>query len=256
MKIKILLLVTTVLMASLNATAQNDSTTSIEKVLDYQYKNIGKISTLALAFENISLTYERAILPGMTVSLNAGYKGRTEIPNLFGFDSLRISVSSDGIKGLSLTPEFRYYLKSCENQVPNGFYAAFYVRYINYKSMISFNYFPDYPDFSNSQHIKSDISFIDFGVGFMLGYQLTIKQRFLVDFIIIGPRQSWITMKHEFDTSVSDEFLDDLEHEIQNVIDRFGIDRTINVTNPGTKEVKFKYNFTDVRFGISIGYAF
>lgn len=256
MKYKILLSLLMVFLLVVISFAQTDSTSVNKNNLDYQYKNIVKISSLALAFKNVSLTYERAIRPGWTVSLNAGLKIKSPTPNMFGIDSDRISISGDGVRGFSLTPGLRYYIKSCDNSAPNGFYASFYMRYVNYKSGVKFNYYPEFPDLSEVKYFRADISLNNFGLGLMLGYQLIIKKRFIMDFIIIGPRQSWITMKYNFDENISKEFIGNLEDCVQEIIDRFGIDHQINIDYEGVKNAKFKYNFTEVRFGISLGYAF
>jgi hypothetical protein len=256
MKYKILLSILIVFLLVVISFAQTDSTSVNKNNLDYQYKNIVKISSLALAFNNVSLTYERAIRPGWTVSLNAGLKSKSATPNLFGIDSDRISISGDGVKGFSVTPELKYYIKSCDNFTPNGFYAAFYMRYVNYKLGAKFSYYPEFPDLSEVKYFRADISLNNFGVGLMLGYQLTIKKRFIVDFIIIGPRQSWITMKYNFDENISEEFIGDLEDYLQEIVDRFGVDHQIKIDFEGVKDAKFKFNFTEVRFGISLGYAF
>jgi predicted RNA-binding protein Jag len=256
MKYKILLSILIVFLLVVISFAQTDSTSVKKTNLDYQYKNIVKISSLALAFKNVCLTYERAIWPGWSVSLNAGLKSKSATPNMFGIGSDRISISNDGVRGFSVTPELRYYIKSCDNFTPNGFYAAFYMRYVNYKSGVKFNYYPEFPDLSEVKYFGADISLNNFGLGLMLGYQLTIKKRFILDFIIIGPRQSWVTMKYKFDENISEEFIGNLEDYVQEIIDRFGVDHQIKIDYEGVKNLKFKYNFTEVRFGIALGYAF
>jgi len=236
--------------------AQQDTTKSQKSTWDYDYKNVVKIGVIAAAFSNISVSYERSIKPRWTVGLNAGYKYKGDTPTLFGLDSTSITMTQTGINGFSITPETRYYLKSCENQSPNGFYVSLYMRYVNYSTAVNFIYYPNYPDKEVVNNIGANATLNEFGIGFMLGYQLLIKERFIVDFIIIGPRRSWINMKYEFDNNVSEEFLTTLEGKLQEVVDRFGFDHEVNIEKSGSREAKYSFNFTNVRFGISLGYAF
>jgi hypothetical protein len=90
----------------------------------------------------------------------------------------------------------------------------------------------------------------------MVGYQLLIKKRFIIDFIIIGPRKSWVTMNYEFDDSVSEEFLSELESKLQDIVDRFGFDREVKLETSGNRQADYSFSFNTMRFGISLGYSF
>jgi len=250
------LILFTLLLVCFNARGQNDSTKTTKPDWDYEHKNVGKVGLTATIFNNVSLSYERSFRPKWTVGLNAGYLVKTGIPNVFGLDSTSISVSTDGIKGFSLTPDLRYYIKSCENQSPNGFYAAFYLKYAHYYSGMQFNYFPDFPDTELVEYIRADIGYSEFGLGLMIGYQLLIKERFIIDFIIIGPRKSRVTMNYEFDDSISEEFLTDLESNLQDIIDRFGFDHEVKLETSGNRQANYSFNLNTIRFGISLGFAF
>lgn len=223
---------------------------------EYDYKNVAKISLTALAFSNISLSYERSFRPRWTISLNAGYKFSGGTTNLLGMDSTSISISTAGIKGFSVTPELRYYIKSCENQSPNGFYAGIYLRYVHYQSEAFFNHYPNYPDKDVVDYFTSDIRLDQYGAGLMIGYQLLIKNRFIFDFIILGPRTSRVQMIYKFDNNVTDEFLSDLQSNLQQIVDRYGLDYQVEVSQSNSREVRYSFGFTDIRFSISIGYAF
>lgn len=250
------LIIITLLFLCFNAWAQKDSTKTRKPAWDYEYKNVGKIGGTAAIFNNISLTYERSFKPRWTVGLNASYLVKTGIPSLFGIDSTSISISTDGIKGFAITPELRYYIKSCENQSPNGFYAGFYLKYANYYSGMQFNYYPNPPSTDLAEYARADVGYSEFGVGLMVGYQLLIKERFIIDFIIIGPRKSWVTMNYEFDDSVSDEFLAELESSLQDIVDRFGFDHEVNLEKSGNRKADYSFSFNTMRFGISLGFAF
>ncbi len=50
-----------------------------------RYPNIVKLNSLALAFNNASLIYERGIIPRVSVGFGVGYKYKGTVPSLFGF---------------------------------------------------------------------------------------------------------------------------------------------------------------------------
>ncbi len=252
-----ILLFAAILLISIGVYAQKYSKVSKNPAWDYQYKNVGKISSIALALKNVSLTYERSIKLRLTGLLAVGYKfsgGWT--PSLFKDQSASILLGIKGIKGFSITPEVRYYLRSCENQTPNGFYTSIYLRYMNFNSGLDFTYYPNYPNKEDVYYFNADARFNEYGVGFLIGYQLLIKKRFVIDFMMIGPRYSWISMKYDFDESISEKFLTDLEGYLQSIVDRFEIDHKVEIDKSGIKDASVSFNFTNVRFGISLGYSF
>jgi hypothetical protein len=122
-------------------------------------------------------------------------------------DNSTINAEFDKIKGFSITPEAKYYLRSCDPAQLDGFYAGLYLRYTGYATTVNFEYTPEN---LTPEYYNSDIASKEFGVGLQLGYQLIIKERFSIDFLFIGPRFSSYQINYEFDPPPSQEFLDDL----------------------------------------------
>lgn len=230
-----------------------DTEEIIEEEIVIKYPNIVKINTLALPFSNISLSYERAIKPRLSAGIGLGYKyGGTE-PRLFSSNDSEISVNIDNIHGLSITPEARYYLKSCDYGKLEGFYAGLYLRYTGYSSAAYFDYLPlDRPP----EYYNADISMKEYGVGIQLGYQMLLWERFSIDLILVGPRFSSYHFGYEFNEEPSDEFLNDLSGYLNEVVDRLGFDYNVNVKNEGGGNASTSFSFLNSRFGISLGFAF
>jgi hypothetical protein len=218
-----------------------------------RYPNIVKINSLALVFNNLSLLYERGIIPRVSAGIGVGYKYAGAAPNLFTVENSTISVQYDKIKGFTITPEARYYIKSCDPGKLEGFYAGLYLRYTGYTTSADFEYIPedDLPEFYNS-----DIALREFGVGIQLGYQLIIKERFSIDFLFLGPRFSSYNFSYEFDQEPSQEFLDDLSEYLNEVVDRFGLDYNVDIQKEGEAKASTTFSFANVRFGLSLGFAF
>ncbi|KKK97001.1 hypothetical protein LCGC14_2657130, partial [marine sediment metagenome] len=221
----------------------------------YKYNNIPKINVIALGVGNISLLYERAIYKKLSATMGIGYKFGGTSPALFtpddGNNSMKIQLSP--IKAITLTPEFRYYLGRVKKDAPGGFYSGLYFRYSNFWTDA---YFEHTASDNSISRINSDLSLTEFGFGVQLGYQLIIKDRFTIDFMFLGPRLSFFTITNEFSGEVTEEFRQDFEKVVQDVIDRLGSDYNFSVGDVEGNTLKGKMRIPGLRFGVSVGYAF
>lgn len=219
----------------------------------FRYPNIIKLNSFALAFSNISLIYERGIVPRVSAGIGVAYKHSGTVPRLLNIDNSLINSEFDEITGLTITPEARYYLRACDPGKLEGFYTGLYVRYQDFNSTANFEYTPVSSPIEN---YFSDISLTEFGVGIQLGYQMIIKERFSIDFLFIGPRVSGYKMAYEFDRPPSDQFLDDLSGALNEVIDRLGFDYEVDIEGEGDAKASSTFSFVNARIGLSLGYTF
>ncbi len=220
---------------------------------NYQYNNIPKLNVMAMAFNNVSLYYERAIYPKVTASIGVGIKSSGKSQKVFEANNYNLKADFGSISGYSITPEFRYYLKTCEENVPAGFYAGVYFRYNIYKSNADFVH--QIPD-SIPSYFSSDASLRELGVGIQLGYQLVIKKRFTVDFLFFGPRYSFLKLTNEFNGQITESTKKDVEDYVNSVIERFGGKGDFEMKPSTTQKFSGNMGFPSFRFGISFGYAF
>ena len=107
-----------------------------------------------------------------------------------------------------------------------------------------------------AEYYNSDIALKEFGVGIQLGYQMIIKERFSIDFLFLGPRFSSYHFNYEFDQEPSQEFLDDLSEYLNEVVDRFGLDYNVDIQQEGEAKASTTFSFANVRFALSLGFAF
>lgn len=218
-----------------------------------KYPNIIKLNTLAIPFKNISLSYERSIKPRLSASIGVGYKYGGVAPNIFIVGSSKIHVNMDEISGFTLTPEIRYYLRTCDRNKQEGFYAGMYFRYTYYQTAVKFDYLRvDKP----IEHIHADMAMTEYGVGIQIGYQLMLWERLSVDFLFIGPRITRYNLGYKFNQMPSEEFFDDLSEYINEVIDGFGLDYDVAIKQQGGAKATTSFSFVSSRFGISLGFAF
>jgi len=218
-----------------------------------KFPNIIKISTLAIVFNNASLMYERALVPRLSVIIGGGYKYAGGLPKMFETEDKVLQFKLNKITGFSFTPELRYYIKTCDSRFLDGFYGGIYFRYTRYDTDAEFDYFPVDNDI---QFYRADAYLTEAGAGISLGYQILLWERLSIDFMFFGPRYSFYNIGYEFSSGVSQEFLDELSTKINDIIDRFGFDYKVELKQEGEGRASTSFDFSNLRFGISIGFAF
>jgi hypothetical protein len=236
------------------AIAQNNQDDAIkqEKVA-VTYPNIIKLNSLAVPFNNVALVYERAIISRVSAGIGVSYKVSGEAPSLFKEESEIIDARFDKINGFSITPEARYYLRTCEPSKLEGFYAGLYLRYTHLNSGVDFVYFTASDQVEN---YRADMTLNEFGAGIQLGYQILLWERFSIDFLFFGPRFSRYRMEYRFDPAPSPVFLGDLSDYLNDIIDRFGLDYNLELQPEGQYTANSSFSFANMRFGLSLGFAF
>ncbi len=139
------------------------------------YKNIVKLNLPNLAFRNISLNYERILSDRNSASLSAGFFIPGAAP-LFIADALADTPGTGDFSGFSIVGDYRIYSK--KKGAPRGFYYAPFAKHANYK------YLFDTTIEDNLTNANSALT--TYGVGIQLGTQWVIKDRFVIDWGILG----------------------------------------------------------------------
>ena len=119
------------------------------------------------------------------------------------------------ITGFGVAGEVGYYIKTCENNIPAGFYASFYSKYTNYYSSTQFSFAPTS---GGVELTEADLELREWGLGLQLGYQLPVLDRFVIDFMFFGPRYSFLKLTGNLTQPVSDEFKSELEDYVNDII--------------------------------------
>lgn len=218
-----------------------------------KYPNVIKINTIALPMNNISLVYERGIKKRLSASLGLSYKYSGGMPRILSTPDDILSFQVDEIQGFGITPELRYYIKTCDDRSLEGLYLGLYFKYTSYATDTHFSY---QPAGGTIEANTADMALTEYGTGITLGYQLMLWERFSIDLLMFGPRFSNITVSYDFEKQASQEFLDQLSESINETINRFGLDYQVNLEQQGSREVTTSFSFLNVRFGISLGFAF
>jgi len=133
-------------------------------------KNIVKLNVSSLVVKNYNVTFERKILPHITLSLGVRYMPLTGMPlaNLLEPTSQSVDLGNSKVGSLAITPEIRFYLWGAMK----GFYTAPYLRYSHFNLQLPVRY----KDYSNpSMPVQEEAGFSglasSYSIGNMIGYQ-------------------------------------------------------------------------------------
>lgn len=227
----------------------------------FSQQNVIKLGLGSALWTNVHLKYERAI--GEKASLQVGVLWDT--PSKF----LRTEFSANDFdfavnkRGFMVIPEFRYYLG--KKDAPAGFYLGAYSkigRTVLYENDIPVT----------NEKIPTDfmVNTNQFAFGGTMGVNFIINESFSIDWNIMGIGFNY------FSTNFSFESDEDLFISKEEQIEEFReflegndetspyADRIINITEEAIEQVdgtsftsrRFRYGLLDLRFGVSIGYAF
>lgn len=217
-------------------------------VSNFEEKNALSIDPFLPIFGTYQLQYEREVGNRISLGLSVGYKGSSGIINIASADFDRFSSEPLSFKGVKLIPEFRWYVQNSHTGL-NGFYVGSFFKYQNFKNELIGDYTA--PDGSINR-IQIDAGLVSLITGFEVGYKLTLRNKFFLDFIIAGPGVSFNALELEEINSVSDDFYNDLTEALQD----FGIIDIIDTDFKINRNQKTKITLPAFRYGIKLGYSF
>lgn len=231
--------------------------------------NAVKLNPLGIiAYRNIPLYYERAIIGPVAISAGFGYKIPTKVGGAYGsaienvMNNLGGEADFGKIKGFSVTPELKFYVG--EKGAPNGFYIAPYFRYSKY----TLNMSASGTNPTDSVFYQADVAlaYTNIGGGIQLGAQWILGDHFALDWFFFGPGymshvltvdvQSNVVSSSQWD-EWEQEFEDDVKAEVVNVPVVGGFLDNFQATSKSNGfDAKMPFGFPNWRFGLSLGYAF
>jgi hypothetical protein len=217
-----------------------------------QRKNTVKIDiTSHLIYRNaLIFSYERVTKPNQSFVLTAGYQ---EFPHTSTLGS-GIGVKNENKRyGLKFGGDYRFYLaKENKYRAPRGVYMGPYFMYHKFSNErlieVDNNGSPEQVTLNSSLGILN--------VGFQLGYQFVINNRWAIDLVFVGPSVSNYRFKLNLDGTYTFD-KDDIQNEImKNLIERFplledAIDNTEAKASGKLDTWSFGY-----RYQLQVGYHF
>ncbi|HTE31931.1 MAG TPA: DUF3575 domain-containing protein [Chryseolinea sp.] len=188
---------------SLRLSQQRKNTIKLDITSHYLYRNA------------LIVAYERITKPNQSFVVTAGYQ---EFP--------RSSSLGDGIvvkddrkrNGYKFGGEYRFYLKK-ENKylAPRGVYIGPYFTFLGFNNERTITFDND----GTSAQADLDAKFSIVNIGFQLGYQFVIKNRWTIDLVFAGPSISHYRYNLDLTSSANIDKEDIKNEVILDLIDRF-----------------------------------
>lgn len=196
------------------------------------------------------LSYERVMKPYQTLVVTAGYQQFQPFSN-FGTN---IVVTDDkSATGLKLGADYRFYLQK-ENKytAPRGVYIGPYISYLNFNNTRELEI--DNNGTPEATELTTNLNIIN--IGFQLGYQFVIKNRWTIDMVFVGPSVSNYRINMDLNGNYTGN-AEDIQNEIiQKLIDRFPAFKDLindkSVSGSG-KTNSWAYGY---RYQLQVGYRF
>lgn len=218
-------------------------------------KNCVKLNITSLVCKNISLQYERALVPKIAVACQIRYMPNGPLPfsnlirNYFD-DSININAIQAG--SFTITPEFRFY----PGHVMKGFYIAPYFRYRN----IMLNAPVNFTNENNiTETIRLDGKFITYGGGIMFGSHFNIGNSFSLDWFIVGAHISSTQMKlNSGGLNLTEKERTDIGYKLNSQLAEQPLIKKHSVTTTESSvSLAGSFSFVGLRgFGLNFGYRF
>lgn len=198
----------------------------------------------------VVFTYERVRNPQQSWGITAGIQ---QLPGLGTLvDDVKVTRETKA-RGLKLGAEYRFYLqKENKFKAPHGVYIGPYVSFHNYAN--DRNIEVDNNGVIENATLSTDLNILN--IGFQLGYQFLINNRWAIDLVFVGPSISNYSLKSSIEGNYTFD-PDNVNNEvILGLIDRFpGFEKFINegeITSKGKLD-HWGYGY---RYQLQVGYFF
>lgn len=196
------------------------------------------------------LSYERQIKHNRSLAVTAGFQQFPTMASLGdGIDVTRERNST----GFKAGAEYRFYL-SKENKfaAPHGIYMGPYISYLNFN--VDRNIMVESEGVTQEAAMNSKLNI--FNIGYQLGYQFVINNRWTIDLVFLGPSISNYSLKMKLDGNYNFS-TEDIENEaLKAFVDRFPLIRDLinnkEVSAKGSADT-WAYGF---RYQLLVGYHF
>jgi hypothetical protein len=195
-------------------------------------------------------SFERIMKPYQSLAITAGYE---QFPPLVDFGST-IYVRDDlNRTGFKVGAEYRFYLKS-ENKflAPHGLYFGPYMTYHNFYNKRDIGV-----HISGVQEVAQlETDFVILNIGFQLGHQFVINNRWTIDVVTIGPAISNYRANMKLNGTFTFD-KDQVQNEILlKLLDRFPLLDDLLTDKEISSQGRFDRWAYGWRFQLMVGYHF
>ena len=196
------------------------------------------------------IRYERKLSDHISLGLGTAFKTKKGLVRISGIDREQLKTGDITYSGFKLIPDVRYYLNKTQQYQLDGFYFGAYSKYFHFSSNLNGTYFTKE---AKEYNLDMDAKINIFSTGLMVGYKLALNNRFMLDFLIIGPGTSRQKYKLKNKTELPEEFYEDLNNALENfsLYDFIQSDFRFDF-----KDRRTSFSTVSFRYGLTIGYTF
>jgi hypothetical protein len=148
--------------------------------------NVIKANLSSLAFGNYHLTYERALLKKLSISVSYRFMPKKTVPlsNLLEkyIDNNDVNFGNFQMGNNAITPELRLY----PSKKLKGFYLAAYGRFAEFDLSVPVKYVASSLPGSPTEYATFDGKIKSSSIGFMIGTQFRLAKKIVLDWWILG----------------------------------------------------------------------
>lgn len=212
------------------------------------------------AIINLGLEYEYTLSKRTSVLGEVGFQLPIDVPQSV-FDRIEnlgtqnnLKFGSGNLRGAYLAGEYRFYLKG---NAPQGFYVAPYAKLGNRKFKLDGSYSNNNLNI-DSVSAAAELKLFTASLGGQIGYQFIIRDKFTINWNIIGFGLNLNRIKGSFtanDNGVFDDFAADAQRFIETIPGLKNVDLVPDNISK-TISAGGGFPFWGVRTGLSIGYMF
>jgi hypothetical protein len=198
----------------------------------------------------IVLSYERTTKPNQTFALTAGYQ---EFPRTSTLGS-RIAVKEDNNKyGLKFGGEYRFYLaKENKYKAPHGVYIGPYFTFHQFKNERTI----EVDNNGTLEEANLTTKFQILNIGFQIGYQFVLNNRWTLDLVFVGPSVSNYRFNAKLDGNYTFDTGDIQNEIILDLIDTFPLLGEVIDEKEATSKGKLDVWAYGYRYQFQVGYHF
>ena len=233
-------------LAGINLAVAQDS------IMQHQRRNIVKLDlTSHFLYRNALIaSFERTVKPNQSFSITAGYQ---EFPGTSRLGQ-GIFVKDDRKRnGSKFGGEYRFYLRR-ENKykAPRGVYIGPYFTTHSFKNERVLEI--DNSGTAEEVILKSKLAILN--IGFQLGYQFVLNNRWTIDFVFVGPSISRYRYKLDLNSTFAFD-KEDIQNEIiLDLLDRFPLLEEVISDKEATDKGNLNSWALGYRYQLQIGYHF
>ena len=231
--------------------AKGQYTDSAKAVNTKQYKNTLKINlTSWVLYKNgFQLNYERILSSKRSFTVWGG-PIQFPMPSIISTSSLQFDKDKQK-SGYTFGADYRFYLaKENKYAAPHGVYLAPYISYYHFNNQRAGR------DTVNGDNLTLSTSMNFLNIGGELGYQFVIKNRFVIDCVLVGPALT----SYDFNIKVTGSTSGIQDEQIQEIVDALKEKYPLlkEVSSSGGVSTSGISNFWALgfRYAIHIGYRF